>query len=229
MSKLLTQLHRSIEARAELRQTRTDILKSLAPLQKNAFDTRRTNQYSDYNPRANLQYYHRSDPFISKPAAETIKVFFKLKTAADSIKEDFTGDPDYFSSYCRVLCAALDRTLRVEQQDGDFFQPQLDYLKELLYLRYRLGEDDIRRLSEKELRTIILDRDEKLAYKQIYAAYNNGGLMKQSAPEVKLQAANDTLVERLFGGVKATADAKNVKRSVTITIDDSIVDIKKEG
>jgi hypothetical protein len=216
-----------------MRAFRTDLLHSLtpAPIQKLAFDSRRTNQYTDYNPRGNLQYYHRSAPFTPKPIAESIKTFLKLKTAADTIKDDFLGDPDFFSSYARVLCAALDRTLRIEQKDGDWSVAQMDYLKELLYLRYRLKEEDIEKLSEVELRNIVLDRDEKLAHKQIYAALNNGGMMKKSAPAPAVASANDQLIEKLFGGVKATANEKNVKRSITITIDDSIVDsgVKKEG
>jgi hypothetical protein len=228
MSHTLLKIHASIESRAELRQTRTDILRSIAPITKQAFDTRRTNQYADYNPRGNLQYYHRSDPFITKPIAKSIKTFFKLKTAVDSIKDDFVGDPDWFESYARIISAALDRTLRIEQQDGDWAQPQMDYLKELLYLRYRIREEDVEKLGEKELRTIILDRDEKLLHKQIYASYNNGGLMKKSAPEPNVASVNDVLIDKLFGGVKATADTKDVTRSVTITINDKIADeIKK--
>jgi len=231
MSAIILKLHAQIEARAELRQTRTDILQSLAPMQKQAFDSRRTNQYTDYNPRGNLQYYHRSDPFITKSIASSIKTFLKLKTAADTIKEDFLGDQDFFNSYARILCAALDRTLRIDQKDSDWSEPQMDYLKELLYLRYRLKEEDIEKLSEKELRNIILDRDEKLLHKQIFAAYNNGGMMKKSAPVSVVASANDMLIDRLFGDVRASSEHKNVKRSVTITIDDSIVEngVKKEG
>jgi hypothetical protein len=232
MSKTILSIHSRIEARADLRAFRAQILASLIPAQieKRAFDSRRTNQYTDYNPRRSVQYYHRSDAFITKPLAETIKTFFKLKTAADSIKEDFTGDPDWFDSYARILCASLDRTLRVDQQDGDFFQPQMDYVKELLYLRYRLREEDVEKLGEKDLRNIILDRDEKLLHKQIYAAYNNGGLMKKGNPAPDMIKTQDTLMEKLFGEVKATAENKEVSRSVTITINDKIVDgINKEG
>ena len=78
-------------------------------------------------------------------------------------------DPEWLDSYCRILSAALDRTLRIEQKDMDFFKPQMDYLEELLYLRYRLKDEDIIRLNEKELRNIILDKDERLLHKQIYA------------------------------------------------------------
>lgn len=223
-------IHKSIEDRFDVRELRILALENInKPIIKKAFDTRRINQYTDYNPRRNLQYYHRSEPFLTKDNSEKIKTFFKLKTAIDSIKEDFIGDPEWHDSYCRILCSALDRTLRIEQKDMDFSKPQIDYLEELLYLRYRLKNEDITKLNEKELRNIILDRDEKLLYKQIYSNYNNGGMLKNNSSE-QLIKSNDNLVDRLFADVKASKENKNVERSVTITINDKIVDdIKKEG
>src|ERR1700722_19744973 len=226
-------VHSSIEDRSYTRDLRKDIFASNSmPMVKVAFDTRRINQYTDFNPRRNLQYYHRSEPFISKDASNNIKTLFKLKTAVDSVKEDFLGDPDWLDSYCRILCAALDRTLRVEQKDMDFFQPQRDYLKELLYLRYRLKTDDIERLSERELRNVVLDKDEKLLHKQIYAQYNNGGLMKDGiSNNQSIVKGQDSLMDKLFGNVKASQENKEVERSITIKINDKILDneIKKEG
>jgi len=224
-------IHASIEDRADVREFRLGALQDLnRPLVKTAFDTRRTNQYTDFNPRRNLQYYHRSESFITKDSSEKIKTFFKLKTAVDSIKEDFLGDPEWLDSYCRILSAALDRTLRIEQKDMDFTKPQMDYLDELLYLRYRLKDDDITRLNEKEIRNIILDKDEKLLHKQIYANYNNGGMLKQNNSVHQLVKGPDNLIDKLFGDVKANKDNKNVERSVTITINDKIMDeIKKES
>jgi hypothetical protein len=213
-----------------MRDLRVESLKELKnPMVKVAFDTRRINQYTETNPRRNLQNYHRSDPFITKDAAEKIKTLFKLKTAVDLIKESFTGDPDWHDSYCRVLSAALDRTLRLEQKDMDFAQPQFNYLEELLYLRYRLRDEDIVKLNEKELRDIILDRDERLLHKQIFAKYNNGGLQKTN--ELNNQTivkGPDNLIDKLFSDVKASKDNPNVKRSVTITIDDQIVNPVQE-
>lgn len=224
-------IHASIEDRVDVREFRTALLKNLSqPMVKVAFDTRRINQNVDYNPRRNLQFYHRSEPFITKDASEKLKTFFKLKTAIDAIKEDFAGDPEWLDSYCRILSAALDRTLRIEQKDMDFFKPQMDYLEELLYLRYRLKEDDIVRLNEKEIRNIILDKDEKLLNKQIYANYNNGGILKETKSSPQLVKGPDNLIDKLFSDVKASKDNKEVQRSVTITINDKILDeIKKEG
>lgn len=168
------QVHSSIEDRVDTIVLRVHSLQNISqPLTKIAFDTRRINQDTDFNPRRNLQNYHRSTPFITKDAGEQIKTLFKLKTAVDSIKEDFASDPDYLDSYCRILSSALDRTLRTEQKDMDFFQPQMDYMNEMLYLRYRISENDILKMSENELRNIILNKDEKLFHKQIFAKYKN--------------------------------------------------------
>lgn len=215
-----------------LRRKYWEKLASSNEIVKKAFDTRHINQETDYIARRNLQNYHRSAQFIDKDASDKIKTFIKLKTAVDSLKDDFLGDPDWFDSYCRILCAALDRTLRIDQKDGDFFKPQMDYLEELLYLRYRLNADDINRLGERDLRQVLLDRDEKLLHKSIYRSCNMGGqrndLVSSSAPIVK---GPDSLIDKLFGDVKATRDNKEVQRSVTITINDKLVepDIKKES
>jgi|SRR5271165_6063729 len=191
------QVHSSIEDRVDAQELRISALQNLAqPIVKNAFDTRRINQDTDFNPRRNLQHYHRSEPFITKDAAEQLKTFFKLKTAVDSIKEDFIGDSDWLDSYARILSTALDRTLRVEQKDMDFFQPQMDYLNEMLYLRYRIKDDDISKMSETELKSIILNRDEKLFHKQIFAKYKNNEIKKETLQEpvnnIKKETAQQT-------------------------------------
>lgn len=219
------QIHSSIESRIELLDHRTDFLRSSQKsLVKVAFDTRRTNQEVDFNPRRNLQYYHRSEPFITKEASAQLKTLFKLKTAVDTIKEDFIGDPDWLDSYARVLSASLDRTLRTEQKDMDFFKPQLDYLNELLYLRYRIKADDIERFSEKQLREIVLEKDDKLQHKFIYAQYNTDKIVKTNS----MEKTEDTLINKLFGEVKASQENKNVERTVSITINDKIKDEDKD-
>ena len=60
------QIHSSIEERVDAQELRVEAIKSSVnkPLTKIAFDTRRIDQENDYNPRQNLQYYHRSEPFI---------------------------------------------------------------------------------------------------------------------------------------------------------------------
>lgn len=190
-------------------------------LVKQAFDTRRVNQNTDFNPRRNLQYYQRSEPFIDNQIADKIKLFFKVKTAADDLREEFIGEPDWLDSYTRILCNAVDQTLRVEQKDFDYSRAQLDYLTELLYVRYRLRPEDLEKLSHHELRNVIIGKDEKLLRRSIFTNYKDG-INKNSAPISN--PVQDTLMEKLFGNVKASSENKEVERTVTITIKDKIND-----
>jgi hypothetical protein len=136
------------------------------------------------------------------------------------------------------LSASLDRILRTDLKDMDFSHAQIQYLDELLYLRYRLKNADINILDEKELRNIIIAKDEKLQYKQLYSQYDrpdnqnhiaksgNGGTKEN---ELRIIRETDPLIERLMGNIKASAENKDVQRSITITINDKINDIKKDG
>lgn len=218
---------------AELRRKHIAAIKNESkPIIKNAIDTRHFDQQNTYNPRRALQMYHRSEEWIDAGTSEKIKRFFKIKTATDSIKNDFLGDQDWLDSYARVLSQALDRTLRTDQKDFDYSKAQMEYLEELMYLRYRIAMDDVDRLDEKQIKGIIIQKDQRLAHKEIYANYDAGisrhstGLINNAAVPVQVQVAQapDQLIERLFGNIKATQQNKNVKRSVNITIEDSIVD-----
>lgn len=199
---------------------------------KVAFDTRRINQDTTYIPRRNLQNYHRSEAFVDKDSSDKIKLFFKVKTAVDHIKSDFLGDPEWLDSYVRVLSAAVDRTLRVDQKDFDFSKPQLDYLEELLYLRYRLRPEDLSTLSEQEIRNVVLSRDDRLINKAFYSNYQSNNLQSKgdySDPPMRttnetIIKSNDSLVDKLFGDVKASKENKEVERSVVITIKDKIIE-----
>lgn len=200
---------------------------------KRAFDTRRINTETEVNPRRNLQNYQRSEPFINPEVSNKIPLLFKIKNAADQIKEDFIGDPDWLDSNTRILCNALNNTLRIEQKDYDFFKPQFDYIDQLLYLRYRLNTDDIQKMNELEIKNVILGRDERLLHKTIFSQYKNDSkTIKTSEKPNTIQEIHkhtsyvqeDSLMEKLFGGVKASKDNKNVKRSINITISDSIND-----
>ncbi len=205
---------------------RSKFLKS-KQLVKQAFDTRRINQNTEFNPRRNLQYYQRSEPYIDEKTAEKIKLFFKVKTATDDIRNEFIGEPDWLDSFTRILCNAVDQTLRVDQKDFDYSQAQLDYFTELLYVRYRLLPEDINKLSQYELRNIFLNKDERLVRRSVFVNYKDG-LNKHSDLNKTTVVQNDSLADKLFGNVKATSENKNVKRSVTITIDDSIVEKEEQ-
>ena len=196
-------------------------------LVKQAFDTRRINQNTEINPRRNLQYYQRSEPYIDDQTAAQVQLFFKVKAAADQLREQFVGEPDWLDSHTRILCNAVDQTLRVEQKDFDYGRDQFNYLSELLYVRYRLRPEDIARLSQHELRNIILNKDERLVRQSLFINYKQD-LNKNGMPSPV--NGQDNLIEKLFGNVKANSENKNVKRSVNITITDSIDekdDIKK--
>jgi len=225
LQKELLSIHDSIEKRSELSKNKGVV--------KNAFDTRRVNQGEQFNPRRNLQNFQRSEPFITPEISNKIKTFFKIKSAADQIKEEFMGDPEWLDSNSRILCNALNNTLRVDQKDYDFFKPQFDYIDELLYLRYRLASEDVEKMSEEQIRDKILARDECLLHKSLYANYSTKeSLTKISDREIPMVkqtviSQEDSLMEKLFGGVKASGSAKNVKRSVNITISDSIEDEKE--
>lgn len=235
LKKELLRLHASLEERSQGVSATSKLRSALETLAvegpgitKVAFDTRRINSETTVNPRRNLQNYQRSEPFISPEISEKIKNLFKVKVAADLIKEQFIGDPDWLDSNSRILCNSIDNTLRVEQKDYDFFKPQFDYLDELLYLRYRLASSDIERLPEEEIKNVLLSRDEKLMHKSLYANYRPKEPMSkvsdQPLPIVKQPSfvQEDSLMEKLFGNIKANKENKNVKRSINITIADSI-------
>lgn len=203
-----------------------------APIVKRAFDTRRINQNTEFNPRRNLQYYQRSEAFIDDETENKVQLFIKVKAATDELRQQFIGEPDWLDSYTRILCNAVDQTLRVDQKDFDYSPTQLDYLSELLYVRYRLRPEDIISASTLELKDKFLHKDEKLLRRGVFVNYQDG-LNKQSqsepsfvktspAPAVVVQ--NDGLIDKLFGNVKASKENKEVQRSVTITISDKVVE-----
>lgn len=198
---------------------------SSSGLTKLAFDTRRINQEIEYNPRRGLQNYHRSEQFISEAISQKLTNFAKLKKVLQSLKEQYEKEPEWQDSYARVLLSTLNKGLRTDQVDGDYTEVQpgvgsLDYIEELLYVRYRLHLDNLSKLSESELKKIILDKDEELTRKDVNHA------VEITKNDVATQSY-DSLMDKLFGGVKATKDNPSVERTVTITIKDSYIDQDK--
>ncbi len=201
-------------------------------LVKIAFDTRRVNQETERNPRGNLQYYHRSEPYIDGDMSVKIAYFMKIKTAVDMLKDRYGKEPEWFDSYARILSAALDRALRTEQKDADFYKAQFNYLDELLYVRYRLNTEDIQKMGEMDIERVILSRDEKLLHKQIYGMQQPAPMaISAIQPAMPVIAAPppDPLIDKLMSGIKATSDAKDVSRSITITVRDKINDFVKQA
>jgi hypothetical protein len=216
----------------KLRRAGIEARSILSPIKKLAFDTRRINQETERNPRGNLQYYSRSEPFVDDKLAEKIGQYMKIKTAVDLLKERYGREPEWFNSYARILSAAVDRALRIEQKDGDFYKAQFDYLDELLYVRYRLSDHDLCKMGEMDLERTILGKDEKLLHKQVYGIQKKETRPSEETYSQKREVVKDgqePLIERLMGDVRASEDKPDIERSITITVRDKINDMHKNG
>ena len=75
---LISRGSENVAARNEAREIRKIALESASGLKKVAFDTRRIDQETEYNPRRGLQYYNRSEPFVSEAMGEKLANFSKL-------------------------------------------------------------------------------------------------------------------------------------------------------
>lgn len=203
MSKIYREIGKLIKnssERSEYISFRAQYLK--LPIVKQAFDTRRIDQNLEYNPRRNLQYYQRSESFINDETADKVNLFFKIKTATDELREQFIGEPEWLDSYTRILCNAVNQTLRVDQKDFDYSTAQLDYLSELLYVRYRLGTDDIVGASVPQLKEAFLKKDERLTRRSVFINYKDGMNKISNKTEIN---ERDNLIDKLFGNIKASA------------------------
>ncbi len=206
-------------------------LEAPAPLVKVAFDTRRVDQENTRNPRTNLQYWHRAEPFIDEDDNKKLKLFAKLLEALDSIKKDLGTDPYWFESYARVLHDTVTRTLRIKQADLDIFRPQLSYLEQLLFARYRMTMFDLEKKSESEIRDVILSKDETLMKR---GEFLKNTMLASEAGEKNQQIVIDgngtkttqeALVNAIFGNQDFRKDGeRTVERTITITIRDNVID-----
>lgn len=195
-------------------------------IKKFAFDTRRVDQEHTRNPRTNLQYWNRSQQFIDEEDHSKIEIFAKLMPPLEEIKKDFGAEPEYFNSYARVLYDSVNRILRIKEADLDIFRPQLAYLEQLLYARYRLSLGEIQRMSKKELKISILNKDEKLL--------KRGNYLNETRNEEKSQktlikdsdgATQHGLINAIFGNSEFRRPGeRTATRTITITIKDSSED-----
>ena len=106
------------------------------------------------------------------------------------------------------------------QKDGDYAtgqpaQGSLNYIEELLHMRYRLTFDDLTKMGSNDLKRVILSKDEELIRKDVNRS------LEITKSDVARQGY-DTLMEKLFN-VQATSENPNIERTVTITIKDSII------
>lgn len=213
----------NIPSRHQAISLRKDALSSYASngFVKVAFDTRRIDQETEYNPRRGLQNYHRSEAFVSEAMEQKLINFAKLRDVLEDLREQYGREPEWQDSNCRVLLSTLHKGLRTLQKDGDYTTSQpalgsLDYIEELLHVRYRLTFDDLTKLGNAELRRVILTKDEDMTRKNINKDFE---ITKKDVSN----HTYDTLMEKLFGGVRATAENPEVERTVTITIKDKFV------
>lgn len=191
---------------------------------KVAFDTRRIDQEVEINPRRGLQNYNRSEAFLSEIMGEKLKNFAKVRNVLNKLKDVYGKEREWQDSNARVLLATIDNGLRTNLKDGDYTEAQpgtgsLDYIEELMHVRYRLGLDEISKMAEEDLKKVILAKDEDLVRKDVNKA------LEITKGDVATQSY-DTLLEKLFGGVRATKENPEVERTVTITIKDKFVEQK---
>ena len=251
---LISRGTKDVASRKEARELRKIALEAASGLKKVAFDTRRIDQETEYNPRRGLQYYNRSEPFVSEAMGQKLANFTRLRNILNDIKDVYGKEPEWQDSNARILLATLDKGLRAGVNDSDFTESQrgvggLDYIDQLMYVRYRLSSDDLDKMSEADLRKSILSKDEELTNK--YGVANiadNSKMVASNSVDVPKKAdvvvapirksndvsreitktdvgnqSYDSLIDKLFGNVKASYDSPEIERTVTITIKDSII------
>ena len=207
-----------------LRKQGMDSLLSGSGFTKIAFDTRRIDQETEYNPRRGLQNYNRSEQFLTQAMGLKITSLSKLQNILEGIKVKYGKDPEWQDSNVRVLLNTLNSGLRTGTNDGDYSDAQpgvgsLDYIEELLDMRYRLRLENIDKMAETNIKDIILSKDEDLKR-------NHDSKTVEITNHDVATKTYDTLMEKLFGGIRATKDNPEVERTVTITIKDKFSEIK---
>jgi hypothetical protein len=206
----------------ELRKAAFNSFGSGAGFTKVAFDTRRIDQGAEIIPRRNLQNYQRSEEFITEATGQRLKNLAKVRRVLGNLKDKFGRDHEWQDSNARVLLSTIEKGLRSDLKDGDYTDAQpgvgnLAYIDELLHVRYRLSFDDICKMAESDLERVILSKDEDLTRQGVHRA------LEISKNDVATQSY-DTLLEKLFGNVRATKDNPEIERTVTITIKDKFVE-----
>jgi hypothetical protein len=174
---------------------------------KLAFDTRRIDQETDYIPRRGLQNYHRSEKFIPDAMVIKIKSFSKLAKLLDRLKLEYGREPEWQDSYTRVLGSAVNKGLRTDQQDGDFsdMRPSmasLDYLEQLMYVRYRLTPENMISMSNDNLRKTILSKDELLVSQGISNMKSELKTTSEITPSDVSKYSYDAMVEKMMSAMK---------------------------
>lgn len=213
------------------------------PLTKLAFDTRRIDQDKEYNPRRGLQHYQRSEEFVSEDTAHKMACLEKCKEVTNILKSVFSRTNEWHDSFIKTLYNTLSGAVNDFNKLGNFSSNQkslssLEYIEQLLTVRYAINLDNVINIPEEELFFTILKKDEELNnkfgnidYHAIKNGYKELNSQEESLPIIlKAQPTRQEigenpyslLLDKLFGTIKATKENPNVERSITITIKDSL-------
>ena len=195
---------------------------------KVAFDTRRTDQETERNPRTNLQYWHRSSEFIDNEDQKKVVTFAKLIKPLTTIREKFGNQPEYHNSYSRILLETVERTLKLRDGELDVFKPQLAYVEQLLDARYRLKLEEIDKMGEAELTECLLRKDEDLVKRAMYlllTGIEKPTVKTSNEPIINYKNGLQTdLGNLILGGDFRRGGEKAVERTITIKIRDEVVE-----
>lgn len=215
-------------------------LNSPPEFKKLAFDSRRVNQETDRNPRANLQFYHRSDPHLHPDEEAKLKSLSVLVEPLNQIQEEYGGSPDYHNSYARQLTDQLHNIFASEEINA--FKPKLDYLTQILYMRYRITPDTLKTASAIELKDLLLKKDETLLKKSMVSHFVKKPVVEPTMPafaylpppmplpapgpavpsniNIKTGDVSDGLAQAIFAGLKRNDGENSLTRTITIQIVD---------
>lgn len=201
-----------------------------SPLIKLAFDTRHIDQEKSRNPRTNLQYWHRAQQFIDENDEKKLKTFARLANLLTNLKKTFGSSPEWFESYSRQLYDNVHRIIRVKEADLDIFRPQLSYLEQLIYARYRLTMENIEKYSDKQLQDCLLSKDESLIGRNNYLKevkadeeLSSNTIVKNTSTD---QTTQESIINAIFGANSnfRKDGERTVSRTITIKITDEVVD-----
>ena len=191
-------------------------------IKKVAFDTRRIDQENTRNPRENLQYWVRTDQFINEEMQSKIDIFSKILKPLNELKMSYGHQPEWHGSYTRTLLESVNRILRIKEGDLDIFQPQLSYLEQLIFARYRLDMEQLSKISDNDFKDLVLKKDENLIRRGVYL--NSTGDL--DSPRLVKGIDNSTqqgIINAIFGNTDFRKDGERiVERTITITIRDEV-------
>jgi hypothetical protein len=233
---LYESLSKSLEVDSDVRKNNSEARKKSyeinsliknASFDKEAFDTRRIDQETTVNPRRGLQNYHRSAPFVSQDMKRKITAFTKLFNVLKNIKDVYGREEEFQDSYVRVLHSSVKKALRLKQGDNDFSDSQasvgsLEYLDQLIYVRYRLTAESLLTMAEEEISEVLLAKDELLmnldmsdSLKEASSEYDQNKKYTNDR-EPALRTRSDSTYEVVKPSQSASENAKTVTININV-------------